>query len=254
MGRHFGIRYGPAVGLALTTLLAPGGYAQTTIFPSFTFPASQAGDGHPQMGLTFDGTNYWSVRGNNVGLSESQYSAGGVLIADYAPHLDFRSIFSGGPNNVFARTYNSNVIYKQTSDGVFAGAVRLQGGSLDLQSAVVFNGSRTEFIARLGATVTRWDVKGQLIGTVELIGFGSIGREAEFPQNRGIAAYGDNWFTYSNGVLSVWSTAGERLFNAILSEAGTLESSNFSYSFTNGMFFLGDGTTWRGYIIIVPPH
>ena len=129
-----------------------------------------------QMGLTFDGTYYWSVTGGSArGMRESQYNAAGVLIADYAPNLDFRSIFSAAPDRIFARTYNSNVIYKQTSDGVFAGVTTLQGG-LDSQSAVALikGSSSAELIARLGATVTRWDVTGQLIGTVELIGFGSV--------------------------------------------------------------------------------
>ena len=254
MAHQFGVHCA-AVGLALTTLLASGGDAQTTIDPSFTFPASQASP-DTQMGLTFDGTYYWSVRGDHTdGMQESQYSADGVFIADYAPGLDFRSIFSAGPNRVFARTFNSNLIYKQTSDGVFGGVTLLQG-SLNQQSSValITGSSSPELIARSGATVTRWDVTGQLIGTVALIGFGSVPGEQFYPQNRGIAGHGNYWFTYSNGLLSVWSNAGVRLFNAILSEAGSSYNSNFSYSFANGMFFVGDGATWRGYVIVAPPH
>src|SRR5450755_4406205 len=60
-------------------------------------------------------------------------------------------------------------------------------------------GSRDREEVRSGPTVTRWDVHGRLIGTVQLIGFGSVGKESAYPQNRGIAAHGPHWFTYSDG-------------------------------------------------------
>lgn len=250
MRQNVVVRYGTTLGLALVALACTA-TAQTTILPTFTFPASQAAGDTP-AGLAFDGTDYWSVSGGfATDLNESEYTSDGALLADFGPGLDFRSVFSPGPNQIFARTFESPAIYQQTAPGVFTKVVRLNGGSLDSQSAVVldFQASGAEFIAQSGGTVTRWDARGQLIGTVSLIGYGTVHNENNYPQNRGIAAHGGHWFTYSDGLLSVWSTAGVRLFNAILSQAGSSFNSNFSYSYANGMFFVGDGITWRGYAV-----
>src|SRR5439155_13699480 len=69
--------------------------------------------------------------------------------------------------------------------------------------------------------------------------------------NRGIAALGNSWFTYSNGTLSVWDQTGNRVGTTTLIGAGTSFDSHFSLSEANGKVFIVTtaGGTWDGYAV-----
>lgn len=209
------------------------------------------------MSITFDGTYYWSSSGNSTsGVRYGQYNANGTVVQTFSPGLDFRSVFVNPTSRgtVYARQYNSGTIYQQTSAGVFTTtAVSLPG--LDSQSSVVFNGVGSEFLAMNNGVVSRFNLSGTLLGTVNLAGWGSNG-ETNYPQNRGIAAAGNYWFTYTGtgtggGTLSVWDTSGNRIGTTTLLGAGNTFDSNFSLSLANGRIFVIDqaGGTWRGYKI-----
>jgi hypothetical protein len=209
------------------------------------------------MTIAFDGTSYWSSTGNSTsGVRYAQIGGNGVTVQTYSPGLDFRSVFVN-PNSrgtVYARAYSNGTIYQQTSPGVFtATSVSLPG--LDAQSSVVFNGAGTEFLAMNNGVVSRFNLSGSLLGTVSLAGWGS-NSENSYPQNRGIAAAGNYWFTYTGvgtggGTLSVWDTSGNRIGTTTLLGAGNTFASNFSLSLANGRIFVIDDTggTWRGYKI-----
>ncbi len=203
------------------------------------------------MGVAFDGANYWSVSGNSTsGNRLARYDAAGNLLATYAPGLDFRSIFTDAAGTVYARTYASGTIYRQTAPGVFSTHLLLSGGSLNSQSSVVLNGSGTEFIAMNNGVVSRWQPDGTYLGLVTLVGFGSVGGETTSPQNRGVAAAGNYWLTYNgNGILSVWDATGMRVAQATLQGVGATFDSAYSFSYCNGKVFVVDsaGGTWRGY-------
>ncbi len=206
------------------------------------------------MGIAFDGTNYWSVSGDETnGNRLAQYGLTGALIATYSPGLDFRSVFTKADGTVLARAYNSPIIYQQTSPGVMTSSgITLTGGTLDQQASVALNGAGTEFIAMSGGVVSRWDTGGNYLGSVTLQGFGTLGNENVYPQNRGIAAFGNVWLTYDGGGhLSMWDFSGNRLLQAVLPGAGTSFDSDFSFSYCNGKVFIVDvaGGTWRGYDI-----
>ena len=202
-------------------------------------------------GIAFDGANYWSVSGGGTsGNHLARYDASGNLLATYAPGLDFRSVFTDAAGTVYARTYASPTIYRQTAPGIFTTHLTLSGGSLDDQSSVVFNGSGTEFIALNNGIVSRWFVDGTFLGSVSLVGFGSVSGETGSPQNRGVTAAGDYWLTYNgNGILSVWDDTGMRVAQATLQDIGTSYDSAFGFSYCNGKVFAVDsgGGTWRGY-------
>ncbi len=203
-------------------------------------------------GITFDGTNYWDCSGGySTGIREGEYTSSGAPIANFAAGLDFRSIFTRADGTVFARQYNTNVIYEQTNPGVFVNSgVSLSGGTLDPQSSVVLNGAGTEFDAMSGGVVSRWDINGNYLGSVNLQGFGSLSGENTSPQNRGLAVIGSVWLTYSGGgILSGWDYSGNRLFQMNLPGAGTGLNADFSFSCCNGKVFITDtaGTTWYAY-------
>lgn len=234
--------------VAALCIVVPATVYAATIVPTITF-AEDPNQVQTRMTIAFDGVNYWSASGGGTpGIREAVYTSTGAFVADYSPGLDFRSIFTDAGGNVYARQYANSTIYKQTSPGVFTTFANLSGGSLDAQSAVVLNGAGTEYIAQNGGTVTRWDLAGNLLGTVGLSGWG-LGTENVYPNNRGVAALGSNWYTYSDGVLSTWSQAGVRLSQDTLVGAGTSFDANFSYSSTNNMFFVENGGTWRGYAL-----
>lgn len=209
------------------------------------------------MTIAYDGTSYWSSTGNSTsGVRYSQIGGNGVTVQTYSPGLDFRSVFVNplSPSTVYARAYSDGKIYQQTSPGVFtATSVSLSG--LDAQSSVVFNGKGTEYLALNNGVVSRFNLSGTLLGTVSLAGWGS-NSENVYPQNRGIAAAGDYWFTYTGvgtggGTLSVWDISGNRIGSTTLLGAGNTFASNFSLSWANGRIFVIDDTagTWRGYKI-----
>lgn len=155
----------------------------TSVNPSISF-ADQLGS--TTMTIAFDGTNYWSSSGGGPGGTRyAEYTSSGSLVATFAPGLDFRSVFTDAGGNVYAREYSNPTIFKQTSPGVFApSGIVLSGGPLDAQSAVVFNGAGTEFIAMQAGTVSRWNTLGTYLGSVTLSGWGSIDGENNYPQYR----------------------------------------------------------------------
>ena len=203
-------------------------------------------------GIAFDGTNYWDCSGGSSGgVRLGRYNSSGALISTYSPGLDFRSIFTKADGMVLARAYASDVIFQQTSPGVFVSSgVSLAGGTLDPQSSVVLNGGGTEFDAMSGGVVSRWNTNGAYLGSVNLQGFGLASGENDYPKNRGLAAIGNIWLTYNGGgILSGWDYSGHRLFQTVLPGAGTNFDSNFSFSCCNGKVFIVDaaGGLWRAF-------
>jgi hypothetical protein len=207
------------------------------------------------MSMTWDGTSYWSCSGGSgSGVRLAQYAADGTVTNTYSPGIDFRSVFTKAPavGPVFARGHSSNQIRVQTSPGVFGNDVLLSGGTLNSQSSVVFDFNRNLFVAMNNGTVTRWAADGSLVDTVTLEGFGSLGTESSYPQNRGIAVTDSGlYLTYDSGTLSVWSAAGQRLGTTNLNSVGADYNSNFSLSYANGLVWVVDtaGGTWYGFDI-----
>lgn len=203
--------------------------------------------GGTTMTIAFDGANYWSASGGSSGGNRyAEYGAAGNTITTFAPGIDFRSVFTDGGSNVYARGYNSNTIYKQTAPGVFSSALSLVGGALDAQSAVVLNSSGN-FVAMNAGNVSIWNASGAFVSTFALSGFTNNG----YPQNRGIAAAGNYLFTYFGQTLSAWDYSGNLVDQATLAGAGTSFDSYFSLSYANNRIFVVDaaGGTWRGYDI-----
>ena len=187
------------------------------------------------------------------GIRLGRYTFSGLPIATYSPGLDFRSVFTKADGTVLARAYNTNVIYQQTSPGIFTNSgISLTDGTLDPQSSVVLNGAGTEYDAMSGGVVSRWSTNGTYLGSIKLQGFGSVSGETTSPQNRGLAAFGNVWLTYNGGgVVSAWDSSGNRMFQTVLPGAGTSFDSDYSFSYCNGKVFIVDvaGGKWRGYDI-----
>jgi len=200
------------------------------------------------MTIAFDGSSYWSTSGGSSdGVRLAQYDASGSTVAGYSPGLDFRSVFTDAGGTVLARQYNDSTIYKQTAPGVFSSLLTLDGGVLDAQSSVVKDGSN--YLAKVGGTVSQWDASGNFIGAVSLTGFGSVGGEGAYPQDRGIAVAGNYWLTYDSGLLSAWDHSGNRLDSTTLNGATGTFDANFSLSYANNKVFVvsQSGGTWNGY-------
>jgi hypothetical protein len=220
--------------------------------PVFTF---QDGLSTTTMTAAYDGIHYWTASGGSAtGLRYAEYNSSGGLIHTFSPGLDFRSVFTDASGNVYARQFNDNQIYKQTAPGVFAGTGVYLAGLANVQSAVVLNSAGTGYVALDNGVVQQWNANGTALPPVPLSGFGSMAGEGNYPQNRGLAVFGNYWLTYGNGILSAWNAAGNRVDTTTLVAAGTSFDSHFSLSYTNGMLFVVDqaGGTWRGYNISSP--
>lgn len=201
--------------------------------------------GDTTMTIAFDGSHYWSSSGGFNPTGYAEYNPNGSLVSTFSVPLDFRSVFSDGAGNVYARQFANSTIYKQTSPGVFSSFLTLNGGSLDAQSDVVLNSAGTRYISMQGGTVQQWDLAGNFIGTVTLNGYADNG----YPSDRAIASAGGYFLTYFGGQLQAWDAAGNLAGSTILNGAGTSFDSYFSLSYANGMVFVVDvaNGNWRGY-------
>jgi len=204
------------------------------------------------ISMAFDGTNYWSCSGGGTaGVRLAAYGLSGTVSNTYSPGLDFRSLTTAPDGTLLARAYGSGEIYVMSSPGVFVSSgVTLTGGTLDPQASVVLNGAGTEFDALSGGVISRWNANGAYLGTVQLIGFGSLTGESSSPQERGLATLGNLWLTYNGaGVLSLWDNSGNRITELALPGAGTSFDSDYGFSYCNGKVFIVDvaGGTWRGF-------
>lgn len=240
--------------IAGVALLATCASAQANVFSQASFSAGTTfTDGNPgtTMTLAWNGNNYYTSSGGGLNSPYAKYDAAGNFIASAspAPGIDFRSIFTNSANELLARGYASNTIYKQTTFGNFVSYANLLGGSLDAQSAVVLNGAGTEYLAQSGGIVSHWNLSGNYLGSFNLNGFG--GAQGAYPQGRGIATAGNDLLTYYNGTLTAWDMTGLNLGSTQLLAGGTSFDSNFSYSYANNKFWVVDSAhnTWRGYDI-----
>lgn len=73
--------------------------------------------------------------------------------------------------------------------------------------------------------------------------------EGAFPQNGKILYRSGYYLTYSNGTLSAWSAAGQRVSSSLLNGGGTSFDSHFSLSYAAGKVWVTStaGQTWLGY-------
>lgn len=204
------------------------------------------------MTLAWDGNEFWTCSGgSNSGVRYARYSSQGSLVTTYQPGIDFRSVFTKGDGTVpvYARGYSSNQIMVQSAAGSFNNSTTLNGGSIDAQSAVVYDAAASQFVAFNAGSVTRWTDAGAFVSTTTLQGFGNMNGENVYPQNRGIIAKGGLYLTYSNGVISSWDMNGVRQKTSTLNGAGVGFDSHFSLSYGKGMVWIVDaaGGMWRGY-------
>lgn len=144
---------------------------------------------------------------------------------------------------------STNDILEMTAPGTFTLDVTL-GGQVEAQAAVVWDDTRSRFVSNNYGVVQRWDASGTPDTDVELVGYGSLGSEAAYPQGRHLAVVGALYATYTEGTLSLWNpVTGERLTTTTLTGAGTTFGSHFSASYANGMVWIIDDTsgTWRAF-------
>lgn len=224
---------------------ASGVFASNSYNASTSFSDALSGT---TMTVAFDGSSYWSTSGGSTGGTRlAQYDASGNSLGGYAPGLDFRSVFTDESNNILARQFSDNTIYKQSAPGVFNSVLTLNGGTLDSQSSVIKAGGN--FVAFSYGTVSQWDASGNFTSAVNLSGYGSIGNEANYPQARGIASLGNYWLTYDDGLLSAWDHSGTRVGSTSLAGATGSFDANFSLSVANNKVFVAtnNGGTWNGY-------
>jgi hypothetical protein len=204
-----------------------------------------------RMNIAWDGVNLWtSSGGSSSGARLSLFTSAGGWISDYSPGRDLRSVFTlgDGTGPAYLRSYASRTIDVMASPGVPSSYVYLNGGTLDSQSAVVWDDDRNEFVAMVSGRVDRWSSAGTWTGSVTLSGFGT-GSENVYPQNRGLAWTDGCYLTYADQTLSTWDMAGNRVDTATLVSAGTGFDSYFSFGYAQGKVWVLDGAygTWRGY-------
>ena len=232
-----------AASCALTPATPLGGASCDDLAPSYASSGvifNRGALGSTFMTGAFDGTDvHFSSGGSSSGVRLSRYAADGRFIADYEPGIDIRSVFTmgDGTSPTYVRGFGSPIIYREISPGVYEDDVVLAGGSLDAQSAVVWDDTRGTFVAMLGGQVNTWSAAGASLGEVTLSGYVDSG----YPQNRGIAVSNAGcWMTYDAGVVTTWDERGNRLADTALIDGPTDFDSYFSFSYAAGQVWLYD--------------
>ncbi len=244
-----------ALAAAVGSLLVVAPAHASCTLPSSSYTVTKTfvdspGVGSTSMTIAYDGSNYWtSSGGSSSGTRLGRFTTGGSWVSGYAAGRDFRSVFTKGDGiaPIYQREYNDRLIDVMSSPGVFSGSVTLSGGSLDAQSAVVWDDINDQFVAQYNGRVDVWNGSGTWVKSVSLSGYS--GAELTYPQNRGVAAVGGCYITYYGQTISLWNSSGVREDTATLVGAGTGFDSYFSFSYADGMFWVIDSAygTWRGY-------
>ena len=251
--RHFAMI--AVVGLAAGSAVADGIF-ESSYDAAMTFSGAPANLAQTSMNIAWDGSSYWTSSGGGAdGARIAQFDASGALLGTFEPGVDMRSLATAaGGSTVYARGFGSSTVFTQTAPGVLTPLVDLSGGNLGSQSSVVISDDGSEFWSNNNGVVDRWNTgDGSHIGAVTLDGWGQNG-ESSYPQARGVATLGGNLLTYSNGTLSAWDMAGNRVGTTTLNGAGVDFDSHFSMGVANGMVWVIDDAngTWRGYAIPAP--
>jgi hypothetical protein len=243
-----------AVVLGFLAGTAEAQFSSASYSADIVFADAIGASAHHPIGLAFDGSSYWSgTGGTSGGVTWGRYDAEGEVLGTYSPGIDFRSVFIGPMGKVYARTYSSRDILVQTSTGIFSTYLTLAGGTLGQQESLVWMAPSGHFVAMKDGIVNRWDAAGAHVGTVNLLGWGSVAGETTYPANRGLAVLGDVWLTYINGTLSAWNpVTGNRMGTTTLIGAGSSLDSHFGFSATNDRVWVLDDSPgmWRGYQVM----
>jgi hypothetical protein len=208
-------------------------------------------NGFLQMTLAHNGSVYVDADGGGTPSPVTVVSAAGVPVSTQYVPLDLRSVFDrhDGTADLYARSASDRNIYQRTPAGAQRVAATLSAyGPLDPQAAVVWDPSRSLYVANDAGSISAWNSRGAFVGSTTLVGFTLA--EAAYPQGRGVAVSpGGCLLTYHQGVVSSWSSNGVRVDTVQLVGAGVNYFSYFTPSYTNGLFWVADnaGGTWRGY-------
>lgn len=252
----FNLKLSALLTAAALSVLAAAPAIAGPVFGSASYNASltlNGGGGGTATGAAFSGGSYYVTYGGSSLSPISRTDAAGVLVegpSSPTPGIDFRSIFTDGAGDVFARGFNSNVIYRQTSFGNFASVVTL-AGTLDAQSQVVLTADFQHYVGNDNGTLRFWDLTGASTGAVALGG----GFDTGYPQGRAVSVFGDYALNYDAGVLSAYSlSTGALVDQTTLNGASTSFDGHFGQSYANGYFFVpvSGGAEYVGYQIGVP--
>jgi hypothetical protein len=199
--------------------------------------------------LTVHGTFYWVVGGGNSLGDVAQLDANFNLVDIQSVTLDCRSVFyNPADDNVYIKSFNDNGLYRLNRDpfnggydGVFSNLFQ------DSQSKVCLSADGSLLYDHLDGNVIVYEfATGLTVNTITL----DLQHNLDWPRGNLIAHTGTYLLTIADNVIYAYDPSNG---NAI--SMCTLTSMPASYewsmSYTNGMFFLTEGTetTWYAWII-----
>ena len=223
--------------LASTTrpAFASGVFANTSYNAAMTLANGMV---DTPMTVAFDGTNYWAVNGGTSNsVEEQEYAATGVSVGTFNPGMDFRSDFTVG-STLYAKTFSGNVVYRQTSPGVFSSYVTLSN-TPPSQSGLIIYQNQYAVLNGTAGTVSFYNLSGAATTTLTLQGFGTLSGETNTYE---IATDGTYLYTYdySGNILSAWNSSGVRVGETTLNG---VSGSTYGFSIANGMAWVYSSTS-----------
>lgn len=195
---------------------------------------------HHCMGITSDGSYYYTINGGNASWGEIRtYDLSGNPLQTVSCAIDARSIhFNPDDGKFYAKTYTRDWVEVNPETGEFSTVFPVMFH--DSQSSGALTPDGAYILEHLDGTVYWYDAgTGSLIDTMSGFFFGS------FPSSSAMTTDGNRIFTWDGTMTYVYDMAGTQLENWEIPSGHY----GFSLSFANGLLFTSNDDTdmWYGY-------
>lgn len=236
-----------AVTGSLTTAAASAGPVFGAASYTSTLTLQSASTVYVPTGVSFLNNHYYTGYGNGINSPFVDLDASGRLLQSVRPYpgMEFRSLFTNAAGDVFARTYNRNVIWKEGTFGTFTALVTL-AGAFDGNGQIVLDSSGTQYVGNNAGTLQFWDLAGLKTRNVVLATGASKGV---------VSIFGNYALSYNGIALNAYDLGTGALVDTTQLNGATPGQYGLQYGqgYANGYFFItnGDGS-FSGFQIGVP--
>lgn len=182
--------------------------------------------------VTYSLGNYYTGYGGGTNSPFVKLDAAGNVLSSLrpAPGMEFRSLFSDAGGAAYARDYQINYLYKETSFGSFVIFQQLTG-PFAINSQVVLDSAGTHYVGNNSGTLQFWDLAGLKTKSVVLAAGASKGA---------VSIFGNYAVSYNAQGLNAYDlTTGALVDTAQLNGATPGPYAlNYGQGYANGYFFI----------------
>ncbi len=220
-----------AVGSCVVSAAAAGTVFGAASYSS-TLTLQSASGYYIPTSVTYSQGNYYTGYGGGTNSPFVKLDAAGKVLFSVrpAPGMEFRSLFTDAAGGVYARDYQINYLYKETSFGSFVIFQQLTG-PFAVNGQVVLDSDGTHYVGNNSGTLQFWDLAGTKTKSVVLAAGASKGA---------VSIFGNYAISYNAQGLNAYDlNTGALVDTAQLSGATPGPYAlNYGQGYANGYFFM----------------